>query len=160
MVFEAAKKSDIPALAALRLAYLLEDCGAIPPDQYARIAEGLPSYFQSRLNRDLFAFVCRDGDVLAGCCLLLVVRKPPSPAFVGGKTGTVLNVYTRPGYRKQGIAGELLRMLLKKAAALGLDRVELKATDAGYPLYRSLGFEEDASKYRPMKYVLLTEDAR
>lgn len=34
---------------------------------------------------------------------------------------------------------------------MGLDFVELKATDAGYSLYRSLGFEDSVSKYHNMK---------
>ncbi len=35
---------------------------------------------------------------------LLIVEKPMSPSFITGKTGTVLNVYTKPEYRNKGYA--------------------------------------------------------
>ena len=37
---------------------------------------------------------------------------------------------------------------------MGLDFVELKATDAGYNLYKSIGFKDVISKYHNMKIVL------
>ena len=150
MTFEQAGVGDIGALTALRVAYLKEDYGELPQDTLTDIADRLPAYFRAHLNRDLFAFVCRDAGEIAGCCLLYVSEKPPNPAFPHGKEGTVLNVYTKPPFRKRGIAGNLMKRLLAEAKALGLDRVELKATDAGYPLYRSLGFEDAVSKYHPM----------
>ena len=62
-----------------------------------------------------------------------------------------MNVYTSPTYRRRGCASLVMKALLKKADELELSVVELKATDDGYGLYRSLGFSDDNSKYRPMK---------
>lgn len=152
MLFEKAGKSDIHELTELRLSYLAEDHGELAPDMRSLVAENLPPYFERHLNRDLFVFVCRDAEKIAGCCFLCVSEKPASPAFPSGKTGAVLNVYTRPAYRKKGIAKALVRMLLSEAAEMRLDYVELKATAAGYRLYHSLGFEDDGSKYRAMIY--------
>ena len=152
MTFEKASQADIGALAALRLAYLEEDFGGIPESKKAGIADRLPAYFARHLNRDLFVFVCRDAGEAVGCCFLLVTEKPASPAFPPGRTGTALNVYTKPAYRRQGIAARLMEMLLREAEALALDYVELKATDAGHRLYRSLGFMDVSEKYHPMKY--------
>lgn len=45
-------------------------------------------------------------------------------------------------------------MLLAGSPKMGLDYVELKATDAGYHLYRTLGFEDAASKYHSMKFII------
>ena len=53
-----------------------------------------------------------------------------------------------------GIAGKLMKLLLSESEKMGLDFVELKATDAGYSLYRSLGFEDAVSKYHNMKYII------
>lgn len=38
-----------------------------------------------------------------------------------------------------------------------LSVVELKATEAGYPLYKLLGFEDEKSKYHSMRIKLCTE---
>ncbi|MBR3018420.1 MAG: GNAT family N-acetyltransferase [Clostridia bacterium] len=154
MIFEKAKAEDIADLVKLRIDYLLEDYGDIPSDQLSVISDRLPAYFQCHLNRDLIAFVCRDGDIFVACCFLYVSEKPPNPAFPHGKIGTVLNVYTKPAYRRRGIAGKLMKALLSEAEEMGLDFVELKATDAGYPLYRSLGFKDVSSKYHSMKYAI------
>jgi len=52
----------------------------------------------------------------------------------------VVNVYTEPDFRGMGIARALMDTLLKWATAQGYDRVHLHASDAGRPLYQSLGF--------------------
>jgi len=154
MIFENATADDISELTRLRKAYLLEDYGTVPEETMTRIADSLPGYFRSHLDRELFAFVCREGGRTVSCCFLYVSEKPANPSFVSGMTGAVMNVYTEPEYRRKGIAGRLVRMLLTKAEELGLDFVELKATDSGYPLYRSLGFEDAVSEYHDMKYII------
>ena len=136
----------------MRLAYLAEDHGTLDPADEARIRRDLPGYYRRHLNGDLTAFVAREGDELVGCALLLAVEKPMSPAFINGRTGTVLNVYTRPEYRDRGYARRLMEMLMEEAAAQDMSAVELKATDMGHGLYKALGFEDDRSGYHPMKW--------
>jgi len=52
----------------------------------------------------------------------------------------VVNVYTEVEWRKQGIARALMRAIMQWAMDRGCDRVLLHASDAGRPLYLSLGF--------------------
>lgn len=158
MVFEKANIADMDKLVKLRIEYLTEDFGDIPKDQLTQICENLPSYYRKHLNNDLFVYVCRAGDDIVGCCFLCVTEKPSSPNFVNGKIGAVLNVYTKPEHRLKGIAGKLLRLLLSDSEKMELDYVELKATDSGYNLYRSIGFEDVISKYHNMKFVLNTKE--
>lgn len=154
MVFEKAVSYDIPELVKLRIRYLLEDKGEIEQSVQEKIAENLPDYFQRHLNEDLIVYVCRDWGVIVSCCFLCITEKPSNPDFINGRTGTVMNVYTEPEYRDQGIARRLMKMLLDEAADRKLDFVELKATDAGYKLYKSLGFADTVSEYHSMKYVI------
>lgn len=154
MIFEKANINDVSVLAKLRIEYLLEDYGELSEDSLTIIANNLQVYFQEHLNKDLLVFVCRNTDEIVSCCFLCVSEKPPNPTFINGKTGTILNVYTKPEYRKNGIAGKLLNMLLAESEKIGLDFVELKATDSGYSLYKSIGFEDVLSKYHNMKYVI------
>lgn len=154
MHFEKAVLSDIPALTGLRIAYLQEDLGAIAEDALHSIRAALPVYFEKHLNNDLMAFVAREGGTIISCAFLLIVEKPMSPAFITGKTAVVMNVYTMPEHRHKGYARKLMTLLLEDAKALDVSIVELKATEDGYPLYRSLGFEEAVAKYHPMRIVL------
>lgn len=152
MTVERAGAADIDALVRLRLDYLREDRGALDDREAEALRRALPDYFREKLDKDLFAWVIREGRETVACALLLVVVKPMSPAFPNGRTGVVLNVYTRPACRRRGYAREVMTALLDGARAMDLSVVELKATRDGYPLYRALGFEDDASGYRPMKW--------
>ena len=78
-----------------------------------------------------------------------------SPAFITGKTGTVFNVYTRQEYRKQGYAKQLMNVLLEDAKANALSVIELKATEDGYHLYKTVGFEDVVSKYYNMRFTFI-----
>ena len=47
-----------------------------------------------------------------------------------------------------------MTVLLDASREMGLDVIELHATDDGYPLYRSLGFEDDSSTHVAMRLML------
>ncbi len=152
MNVEIAENADIISLTELRLAYLKEDYGELSEDDITKIRQELPSYFEKNLNKNLFCYLVRENQEAVACAFLLVIEKPMSPAFITGKTGTVLNVYTKPKYRRRGYAKKIVERLLSDARVKNLSTVELKATDDGYELYRSAGFTEEASKYHSMKW--------
>ena len=149
IIFNKATIEDINELIKMRVNYLNEDYGELTDDQVEKIIKSLPDYYVKHLNKDLSVYVARTENIIS-CCFLLVSEKPANPSFIHGRTGTVLNVYTVPGYRRKGIAGKLVKQLLLDAENMELDFVELKSTDEGYNLYRSLGFVDNNSKYHNM----------
>lgn len=152
MIFEKATIKDINGLTDLRLAYLQEDLGVITNKEL--IQESLPGYYEKHLNKDLMVYVARDEEDIVSCAFLLIVEKPMSPSFITGKTGTALNVYTKPEYRNKGYAKKLMTMMLEDATAQDVSVIELKSTEDGYLLYKSVGFEDVVVKYHNMKIVL------
>lgn len=152
MIFEKATVDDISKLVTLRIAYLEEDDGVMDDDVILSIKTNLPDYFVKHLNNDITAYVARNEQEIVACAFLLVVEKPMSPAFITGKTGTVLNVYTHPNHRHKGYAKCLMKMLLSDAVDKSISLIELKATEDGYNLYKSLGFEDMVTKYHLMKW--------
>lgn len=154
MIFDKATIEDIGVLTDLRIAYLNEDLGVISNENLELMQVSLPSYYEKHLNKDLMAYVARDEMDIVSCAFLLIVEKPMSPSFITGKTGTVLNVYTKPDYRKKGYAKKLITTMLEDAKAEGLSIIELKATEDGYSLYKSVDFEDVVAKYHNMKIVL------
>ena len=154
MIFDKATIEDIGVLTDLRIAYLNEDLGVISNENLELMQASLPSYYEKHLNKDLMAYVARDEMDIVSCAFLLIVEKPMSPSFFTGKTGTVLNVYTKPDYRKKGYAKKLITTMLEDAKAEGLSIIELKATEDGYSLYKSVGFEDVVARYHNMKIVL------
>lgn len=154
MIVETAVPRDIPALTQLRLAYLEDDLGPIEPQTRNALELSIPLYLEKHLGTDLTAYVAREGSEIAACAFLLVVEKPPNPDFTVKRTGTVLNVYTRPEYRRHGYARQVMERLLEDAAQQDICLVELNATEDGYPLYRSVGFTDMVNQYRPMKWTM------
>lgn len=154
MIFEKAVPKDINMLTELRIAYLQEDLGEMTEADLELIKSSLPCYYEKHINKDLLVYVARNKEDIISCAFLLIVEKPMSPSFITGKTGTVLNVYTKPEYRNKGYAKKLISMMLEDAAAQGVSVIELKSTEDGYSLYKAVGFEDVGAKYHNMKIVL------
>ena len=152
MNVQKATDADIDILVNLRIEYLKEDNGFLDESDAKVITKNLPDYFNRHIGRDLYCYIIRDGNDVAACTFLLIVEKPMSPAFINGKTGTVLNVYTRPPYRHRGYAREIMDELITDAKRMELSRIELKSTEAGHSLYLSVGFKYDDSHYHLMKW--------
>ena len=152
MQVESAALQDINELTELRLLYLTEDLGGIGEEDKSAIQETLPAYFQTHLNQDLFVYVLRESNRIAACAFLLVIEKPMSPRFLNGKTGMVLNVYTRPEFRRRGYGRTIMEKILAEAVEMQLCSIELKATEDGYPLYKTVGFTDDVPEYHLMKW--------
>lgn len=153
MIVEKACPEDISALVELRLAYLQEDNGTLEEETVRKIRQSLPDYYRETLNKNLFVYLIREKEEVVSCAFLLVVIKPMSPSFINGKTGTVLNVYTRPYARRKGYARKIMNTMIEDARTMGLSRMELKATEDGYPLYRAVGFMDDHEKYHNMTWL-------
>lgn len=151
---EKADINDLEQLVGLRTSYLIEDYGTVPQKKLDKISEKLPDYFRRHLNKDCFVYAAKSENEIVSCCFLTVTEKPSNPSFINGVVGTVMNVYTKPEYRRKGLAGKLMKMMIEDSEKMGLDFVELKATDSGYNLYKSVGFEDAASKYHNMKIII------
>ena len=57
-----------------------------------------------------------------------------------GKKAYIMNMYTAPEYRRQGIAIHALDLLVKNAKKQGVSQITLEATAMGRPLYERYGF--------------------
>ncbi|MCZ2098891.1 MAG: GNAT family N-acetyltransferase [Anaerolineae bacterium] len=82
-----------------------------------------------------------DGQVIGGAGLWLY-DWIPSPLAPQPARGYILNVYTEPGQRRQGIARRLVEEILTYCRARGLKFVLLHASEQGRPIYEGLGFEQ------------------
>jgi len=83
--------------------------------------------------------VAPDGAVAAGAGLWLL-EWFPHRLDCGSRRGYMLNVYTEPEYRRQGLARRLMQITLDCCRERGITIATLHASDEGRPLYESLGF--------------------
>lgn len=81
----------------------------------------------------------REGAVVAGGGLI-VSTWLPNAADTQGRRATILNVYTEPAHRRQGLARALMQSILAWCRDEGFRAVTLDASDDGRALYASMGF--------------------
>lgn len=151
LIFEQAGKNNIDELIRLRLAYMNDDFGSVSEHEKNCMETQLKDYFARKLGTELIAFVARDNEKLVAVAYLLVVEMPANSGLLSGLYGVVMNVFTEPEYRGQGICTKLLQNLIEYGKSHGLGRIELSATENGYPIYKKLGFTEKNTKYKDMR---------
>ena len=110
----------------------------------------LPGYFERELGKKLIAFVARAEGRLVAAAYLLIIEKPANPFFLNGLDSEVLSVYTEEEYRGKGICTSLMSNMIEYAREHQICRIDLVATDEGYPIYKKLGFEDKVQKYTDM----------
>jgi GNAT superfamily N-acetyltransferase len=81
-----------------------------------------------------------DGAIAAGLGLWLM-DWPPHMLGPGRWRANILNVYTRPESRRNGLARRLVEHAIAWCRANQISTVILHASDAGLPLYQSMGFQ-------------------
>lgn len=137
-----ARAADIDTLVALRFAYLSIDFALEDGPVRSSIEAQLHGYFTRRLAGENFtAFLAEAEGQAVGTAFLVLEERPANTEWTNGWVGTILNVYTNPAFRRQGIAEGLVRRLLAAAKQAGATWVELSSSEAGRPLYHKLGFE-------------------
>ncbi len=92
------------------------------------------------------AILVMDGDSFVGAGGMSYYEVMPTYHNPSGKKAYVMNMYTNPNYRRQGIALKTLDMLVKDAKKRGITQISLEATDMGRPLYEKYGFTDMGSE--------------
>lgn len=92
------------------------------------------------LNGDQTTVLVLDGDKVIGCASMSYMTIMPTFSHPTGKRAHLMNVYTNPSYRRQGIARKMVNMLIDDAWSKGATEISLDATKLGRPLYESMGF--------------------
>ncbi len=144
----AATVSDAAVIAEHRVA-MFRDMGEIPSEALAAqlLAESTAALGTWLRDRSYIGWLAVDGAgvVIAGAGVHLKPQLPrishDGARVVTAPMPLAVNVYTQHEWRGQGIARALMHVILKWAAEQGTDRLVLHASDAGRPLYLSLGFE-------------------
>lgn len=85
-------------------------------------------------------FVVTENGVIAAGAGIWLMNWPPGIHDVYDWRANVLNVYTHPGYQRRGLARALMRTILDWCRAHRIRTIILHASDAGRPLYESMGF--------------------
>lgn len=152
IIFKTASKTDIHELIRLRIQYMIDDFGSVDDHEKQCMEKQLVDYFNRKLGDELVAFIAKDEDRIVSVAYLHIIEMPANSMLLNGIYGNVLSVYTEPEYRGKGLCTQLMKNLLEFGKARGLDRVDLGATKAGYPIYKKIGFVDAEHRYTEMSY--------
>ena len=83
-----------------------------------------------------------DGDRVIGCATMCYIYIMPTFSHPTGKRAHLMNVYTMKEWQRQGIARQMVSMLIDEAWKRGATEISLDATEEGRPLYKNLGFTD------------------
>ena len=148
-----ATPEDADAIAEHR-ACMFDEMGEVPPGAFEILRAKSSERLRDLLARGEYigwlAIPTQRPDIIAGGAgvqLRAVLPHPLQRANEGnkiaeGRHAIILNVFTEPEWRRQGVAVLLLQRIIDWARAERLDRLVLHASEAGRSLYQRLGFVE------------------
>jgi GNAT superfamily N-acetyltransferase len=81
-----------------------------------------------------------EGEVISGGGIV-ILEYQSQPLDPRSTRAYVVNMYTEPAYRRQGLARELMSVMIDWSREQGMKLLFLHASKDGRPLYESLGFK-------------------
>ena len=135
-------KNDLETFIRMRIAQLREEGATEELD----LVPALRDYYHRHLADGTFvSWLALDGERIVGTSGMSFVEKPPYFSCPSGRIGLLSSMYTDPGYRRQGIAKELLKRVVEEARAYDCGSVQITASDMGVLLYTDFGFVKNGN---------------
>ena len=94
------------------------------------------------LTGRFIAYVAEEQDKIIAMSGLSLYSVPPTYDNLNGKVAYLMNMYTRPQYRKKGLGTILLQKAVEYAKENNYSKVILNASEMGRPLYTKYGFTD------------------
>jgi ribosomal protein S18 acetylase RimI-like enzyme len=138
LYLRSAEALDVPSLARLRVASLIELGVLAPADARAfeiRARDELRVLFR---DDRIAAWLAVDDGAMVGCASVVFWTRLPYPR--SSLHAEIAGVYVLPEHRGAGLATELTREVVAAARARGVRKIVLHPSALAEPLYRRLGF--------------------
>ena len=136
--YKIATNNDIDLLMQSRLEMLKVVNDLKPDHQFnSDFIDNSRTYFENANQTTVLAFM---DETVIGCATMCYIHMMPTFSHPTGKRAHLMNVYTNSMYRRQGIAYQMVNMLIEEAKEKGVTEISLDATKSGRPLYLKCGF--------------------
>ncbi len=110
------------------------------------LVPALKDYYERHMSDGTFvSWLAMDGEKIIGTSGMSFVEKPPYFGCPNGRIGLLSSMFTDPAYRRQGIAKELLGLVVNEAKDYGCGTVQITASDMGVLLYTDFGFVKNGN---------------
>ncbi len=141
MEFRVATLNDLDLLTTSRIEVLRAANKLDASTDMANVEKESYNYYKNALEDNThFALLVMEDDKFIGAGGVSFYSVMPTYHNPSGKKAYIMNMYTSPDYRRQGIAYKTLDMLVKASKERGINQISLEATEMGRPLYEKYGF--------------------
>lgn len=139
--YKKATVADLAELVRTRL-IVLRAANRLSEDTDMRaVEEASVAYYKKALKtQEHIAYLVYDGEVFIGAGGVSFYQVLPTYHNPSGKKAYIMNMYTKPAYRRRGIAYRMLDLLVAEAKGRGVSQIALEATAMGRELYEKYGF--------------------
>ena len=139
--YRKATLKDIDLLTKSRIEVLRAANGFSDDADMTEVKHQSYEYYRKALHDSTHtAYLVFNSDRFAGAGGISYYQVMPTFRNPSGNKAYIMNIYTRPEYRRQGIARRMLDILIKDAKASCISFITLEATPMGRPLYEKAGF--------------------
>lgn len=144
VILRVATEADIPMLAVHR-AKMFEEMGTLPASGFPALMQKTSHYLQAHLRESYFAWVLEHEGNIIGSGGYQIRHSLPRPGQDGSILGDhiqpiILGMWVDAPFRRQGHARRIMDAIIADCRAKKYPSVVLHASEAGRPLYLSLGF--------------------
>lgn len=141
LTYKKATIEDIDILTETRLEVLRAANKLSDDTDMSEVKKQSYNYYKKALcNGTHIAYLIFDKSRFVGAGGISFFQVMPTYHNPSGKKAYIMNMYTNPDYRRQGIAYKTLDMLIRDAKNIGITAISLEATAMGRPLYEKYGF--------------------
>ena len=149
MEFRVATLNDLDLLTTSRIEVLKAANKLDPSTDMANVEKESYNYYKKALEDNThYAILVMEDDKFIGAGGVSFYSVMPTYHNPSGKKAYIMNMYTAPDYRRQGIAYKTLDMLVKVSKERGINQISLEATEMGRPLYEKYGFVKMESEMK------------
>ncbi|MCK9169547.1 MAG: GNAT family N-acetyltransferase [Treponema sp.] len=150
--FRTADPDEIDKLLMMRIEFVKDIHPEYDENKINELKTGSYKYIKEHMqNNSYTGFFGEVNNEIVCSTSLLIYTYPPLYSSEYRKIGHVLNFYTRKKFRNLGYGKAMMECVKEYGKAYDFYRLDLSATEAGYPLYRKCGFRDSE---RIMDYEL------
>lgn len=138
---------DINEIIRLRVALLKEVDEIQSEEEENKIVNATKSYLETEVaNNNFVSYIAKSDEGVVSVSGVSFFKRPPYLENLQGIEAYILNMYTLPNHRSQGLARQLLEKCIEECKKRNVKRIWLHASKDGEPLYKSMGFEFKGSE--------------
>ena len=139
--YKKATTEDLDELVRTRIIVLRAANKLSDEEDMSEVEKQSREYYKRALQtEEHIAYLVYENERFIGAGGVSFYQVMPTYHNPSGKKAYIMNMYTAPEYRRQGIAGRTLNLLVEEAKEQGVLQISLEATVMGRPLHEKYGF--------------------